>query len=392
MWFRRLAHRDDGQDLLGAVGGLQDRLSGRLAGDGHGGADGGADGRDVRVGDAPAGVGGLAARGGGRGHVLSGVLGDGDVGVIQREGGHGGGRVGDDGVDALLVVAADLAADADQEGVDVRIVQRVVHAVEHLHLTEGAGEGLALPGEAGGLVGRGAVGALGLVGAVSGEAKDGGADHDLEAVEHAHDAALDVGRGEEADGLALGHALQQLLVHVRVEQEESVGLRDVVGVEAELQRGDVGRDDLLAETGGGRGPGRNAASGGEDAVVAVRAPVAQHGLGGSLDEGLAVLVDDAVPLVVGQLDGVGIRDLDRVGGQLVQGVLDILVRAGVDRCRIGVAVENDAARGAGVRDVNLLALVDINVIVDRLREEEVVGKEALDDGPLPDFFLYCHSG
>ena len=53
---------------------------------------------------------------------------------------------------------------------------------------------------------------------------------------------------------------------------------------------------------------------------------------------------------------------------------------------------NDYSGGsAGIGDVYLLALIDVDIVIDGLGEEGVVGKEAFNDGPLPYFFLYCHS-
>ena len=42
-------------------------------------------------------------------------------------------------------------------------------------------------------------------------------DERVRCVEHTHHAALDVGRLEETDGLRLGHAVQQLLVHLGIQ-------------------------------------------------------------------------------------------------------------------------------------------------------------------------------
>ena len=108
-----------------------------------------------------------------------------------------------------------------------------------------------LPGQTCSAVGSGLVGGEPVLQrAVAGGLQDLGAHHKAEAHVFAENTLFGVGTGEEVESGRIGHGVEQLIVHLAVEQDEAVGLRNIVGVEDFLHGLDVGKHDFFAVAGG----------------------------------------------------------------------------------------------------------------------------------------------
>ena len=160
----------------------------------------------------------------------------------------------------------------------------------------------------------------GLGGGVQGDLR---AHHDVERVELSQNAALCVGRGKERAVFVRREVIEQLCVHIRVEQKVSAILRDVGRIELRHQRQHVGLGYGLAVTRGRGGVCGNGLTGRLYDIVGRRAPIMEEVKRHGVEQGEFVLSQYRRSLVVRQLHRIGMRYDDGIRRVLVERKVDV---------------------------------------------------------------------
>lgn len=132
------------------------------------------------------------------------------------------------------------------------------------------------------------------------------------------------------------------------------------------------------------------AGGLECALCVSREPCSDKRLGHLVEQLELILAQDALALVIRQLDSVGVRDMHGIGGVLVEHKCQIGVFALFDGCGQFGAVFLDAGGRTRLRYVHGFALIYVLVGIKGLGHKAVLCKEQPHDRREPDFFLYCH--
>ena len=214
--------------------------------------------------------------------------------------------------------------------------------------------------------------------------------HDIKAEQLTEDTVLRIGGSEERRVLVLRQAIQQLGVHLRIQQQITPLLRNIIIIELGHQAQHVCLADTFALTGGLICVSINLRTGGFNALCGGGTPVENEIECHIILQFEFILTQDGLPFVIAEFHRVGVRDKYRISGVFIQRERHIDIRSfGYLSGKFG-SVFLGSGCCTGIRNVNNFSVVHVLIGVERLAQEAIGGKQALHDSRHPNFFLNCH--
>ena len=195
------------------------------------------------------------------------------------------------------------------------------------------------------------------------------AHHDIK-----EDTVLRIGGSEERRVLVLRQAVQQLGVHLRIQQQITPLLRDIIIIELGHQAQHVCLADTFTFAGSLIRVGIDLRTGSFNALCGGRTPVENEIECHIILQFEFILTQDGLPFVIAEFHRVGVRDKYRIRGVFIQRERHIDIRSFGYRSREAGSVFLGSGCCTGIRDVNNLAVVHVLIGVERLAQEAIGGK------------------
>ena len=200
------------------------------------------------------------------------------------------------------------------------------------------------------------------------------AHHDIKAEQLTEDTVLRISRSEERRVLVLRQAVQQLGVHLCIQQQITPLLWNIIVIELGHQGQHVRLTDTLTFAGSLIRVSVNLRTGSFNAPGSGRTPVENEIECHVILQLEFILTQDGLPFIIAEFHRISIRDKYRIRGVFIQRERHIDIRSFGYRSREVGSVLLGSGRSTGIRDVNNLAVVHVLIGVERLAQEAIGGK------------------